>query len=69
MFNEDDYQKPHMTFKLHSDKYHPDITYTISEGNGVTLTQVLEHMQNFLYAVGYVFKGELEIVDEDSDEI
>lgn len=34
----------------------------------VTITEAIELFQKALYAIGYTFKGELQIVEEDEEK-
>jgi hypothetical protein len=47
---------------------YPEAKIEITFGNDATLSEILEKFENFLRASGYVFKGSLDILEDDSEQ-
>ena len=52
--------------KITIEQYEHTITYSVKH-NDVNMEEMLEILERMLQATGYVFSGNLEIVDEWSD--
>ena len=59
--------KPRFTFTKHVEDTNKFDTYNLTmESSSVTLTELLLDFEAFLKGCGYVFSGELTLVEEDA---